>query len=270
MPTKEEQDVLDLFYEVIDRFKYRNNERDINSAKMDGSYYQVPLIISPFNERARKRGLIKSKLEEFKKDYLLYRDFLLGVDMSSQEYKKLENIDAYELPTLIFNDEQRSTRLKPKNEKDDPTTKYTTDLDYIFNAIVAEGIKREKSPEMLMISSAIRGLIAYMQKNGANFGEGFEEDINDYIKTKVFNRPLIKEGEENLQAVINVIKGLTSYVTLAASLKAFTRETITGILRGYEETKLKPELKKRIKVDDYLDALKEIAFNCYKNADVLS
>jgi len=270
MPTKAEQDILDLFYEAIDRFKYGNNERKINNAKLDGSYYEVPLVISNFNERVGKRGLTKTMLDTFKKDYLVYRDFLLGVDMSSAEYKQLENIDAYELPTLLFNDNERSQKLRPKNEKDDPTTKYTTDLDYLFNAIVAEGIKREKSPEMLMVSSAIRSIVAYAQRNGANFGQDFEDSINNYVKRKIFGRPLLKEGEDRLQAAVNIIKQLTSYVTLAASGRAFVREVITGVLQGYEKTALSPLLKRRIKVSDYTDALAEIVESCYKNSDVMS
>ena len=270
MPSKAEQDILDLFYEVIDRFKYGNDERRITSAKANGSYYEVPLIISEFNERVGKRGLGKSIFDVFKKDYLVYRDFLLGVDMSSAEYKKMENIDAYKLETIIFNDKERAQRLRPKDEKDDPTTKYTTDLDFIFNSIVAEGIKREKSPEMLMTASAIRGLVAYMQKMGVNLGEEFAIKINDYIKNKVFGRPLIGEGEEKLKAAINVIKSLTSFVAMAASAKQFVREVTTGVLRGYEKTKLSPSLQKRIKVSDYTEALGEIAANCFKNASIMS
>ena len=270
MPTKAEQDILDLFYEAIDRFKYNNDERAIKAARANGSYYEVPLIISEFNERVGKRGFTKTILDTFKKDYLVYRDFLLGVDMSSAEYKKMENIDAYQLETIIFNDKERSARLRPKDEKDDPTTKYTTDLDFIFNSIVAEGIKREKSPEMLMTASAIRGLVAYMQKMGANLGEDFTTSVNDYIKSKIFGRPLIGEGEEKLQAAINVIKSLTSFVAMAASAKQFVREVTTGVLRGYEKTHLSPSLRKRIKVSDYTEALAEVAANCFKNKSVMS
>ena len=270
MSTKEENAILNLFFKAIERFRYGNDPKKIERAKENGEFYEVPLVISHGFEKLQKRGFSKSILDTMKKDYLVYRDFMLGVDMSAAEYKKLENIDDYILPEIVFNSDERLDRLTPKDEKDDPTTKYTTDLDYLFNLIAAEGIKRENSPQMLMVSSAIRGVVAYMHFSGANFGEKFENSLREYIKSKVFNRPLIEEGEERLQAAVNVIKGLTSYLTLAASGKAFVRENITGILQGFEKTKLAPFLARRINVDDYVAALNDIIVNCYKNADVMS
>ena len=270
MPTKEENDILDLFYDLLDRFKYGNKEDIIEIAKRTGTYGQVPLVIANFNELASKVGLARAKIEDFKKDWNVYRDFLLGVDMSEQRYRELENIDAYVLPSMLFDDDGRDEKLTPKKQGDDPTNKYTTDLDYLFNAIAAEGIKREHSPLMLMTASAIRGLVRYMQDNGNDFGSRFEEDINKYVKRKIFGRPIISEGEENIQRVLNIIKGITSVITLGASMKAFVRETTTGVYRAYERLGLRPDLQRIIKLSDYTEALAEIIENCYKNSDVLS
>ena len=265
MNTEAENKILDLFYTALDRFKYNNNETRIQLAIQNGTYGEVPLIRGQFVERAEKGGITKALLDDFSKDWLIYRDFLLGADISSEEYKQLENLDATVLPSLMFDDDQRSRKLDKNG-----TDKYTTDLDYIFNLIVAEGIKRETSPQMLMTSSAIRGLTKYMIDNGANFGDKFEDSIEKYVKRKIFNRPIIGEGEENLQAAINIIKGITSSITLAASMKAFTRESLTGIYRAYERIGLRPDLQKRIKVKDYTEALTEVIEKCYENTNVMS
>lgn len=123
---------------------------------------------------------------------------------------------------------------------------------------------------MLLTASAIRGTVAYMVYNGANFGEEFEDSIEKYVTRKIFGRPIINEGNENVQRIINVLKGITSVVTIGASLKGLTRETITGIMRGYELLNLRPDLKRRIKVEDYTSAINEIIAHCHDNADVMS
>ena len=197
---------------------------------------------------------------------MIYRDFLLGADISAKEYREMEDLNAPFLPSLLFRDSRERNVMLEKNG----VNRYTTDLDYLFGLVVAEGIKRERSPQMLMVASAIRGLTSYMMANGAEFGNTFEDTLNKYVRLKIFNRPIIEEGEENLQAAINVIKGITSITTLGASMRAFTRESITGIERAYIRLKLRPDLQKKIKLSDYTEALTEVIEKCYENTDVMS
>ena len=162
------------------------------------------------------------------------RDFLLGVDVSDSVIRDLDKIDVNEIPALVFEREGREQKL---NESEDAVGKYTTDLDFIFNMIVLQGIKRAMSPQMMMTASAIRATLANMMHFGANASNGVDlsktmEAINDYVKTKLFNRPIMDKGELRLSRVVNLVKGITSFVTLGANTRALARETITGIERG--------------------------------------
>lgn len=269
MQTAKENKVLDLFYSALDRFKYGNNEQHIQDAINDGTYGTVPLIKSQLNEKLSKMTPIKAIADKFSTDWNVFKDFLLGVDISEARVKELNDIDASRLPTFIFDDKFRDQKLS----EEDAISKYTTDIDLIFNMIVAEGIKRERSPQMLMTSSAIRAITSYMVNRGLDRTGDWQEfigEINDYVKRKIFNMPIINESNTNLQRVVNIIKGITSVTTLGVSLKAFSREMITGIERGFVRTSLNPELKSKISVPAYKEALWEVVSNCYKNADVMS
>lgn len=198
------------------------------------------------------------------------RDFLLGVDISADEVKELNDIDAVKIPALVFRRDGREERLN-KNGTDN----YTTDLDFIYNMIVAQGLKERLSPQILMTASAIRASMAYAAHLGANVKNkadmsNQEEAIKKYIQRKLFNRPIFDESLKNAQKVINVLKGLTSFVTLGVNFRAFTRETITGMERALVKIKEHPELKKLIDINTYKDAVEDIIKNCYKNTDVMS
>lgn len=265
MDSPVEQRVLNLIFKAIERFKYGNKPEKIEIAKGNGTYWEVPLMRSTTGELAGKTSIVKVWIDKLKTDTSAFRDFLIGTDVSVQRLRELRNINKGELESIIFDEEEREQHLKNNG-----FLKYTTNLDYIFNAIAAEGIKREKSPYMLLTASAIRGTVAYMVYNGANFGEEFEDSIEKYVTRKIFGRPIINEGNENVQRIINVLKGITSVITIGASLKGLTRETITGIMRGYELLNLRPDLKRRIKVEDYTSAINEIIAHCHDNADVMS
>ena len=272
MQTSTENRVLDLFYDALDRFKYGNNPQAIADAQVNGTYGTVPLIKSHLNEKLGKMNPIKAIADKFATDWNVFKDFLLGIDISEARVKELNDIDAGKLPTFIFDDEFRDQKLQFKNGED-PTAKYTTDIDLIFNMMVAEGIKRERSPQMLMTSSAIRACTSYMLSMGLDKTgnwEEFSKGIDDYIKRKIFNMPIINESNTNLQRIINIIKGITSVTTLGVSLKAFTRETVTGIERAFARVSLNPELKAKISLPAYREALWEVMSNCYKNTDVMS
>ena len=68
MGTEVENKILDMFYNMLDRFKYGNKEKLIESAIENGTYGEMPLVRSDFNEMAGKNGISKALLATFEKD----------------------------------------------------------------------------------------------------------------------------------------------------------------------------------------------------------
>lgn len=279
MNTTTENEVLDMFYDALDRFQYGKGFTDDKTfldkkedAIRNGTYGEVPLINSKLTEKREKLGSIKAIVEKAKVDWNIMKDFLLGVDISDSHMRELDNIDVYRIPALVFEVDDREEKL---NKSEDAVNKYTTDLDLIFNMIVAQGIKHWRSPEILITTSAIRGVLANYVHFGANESNGVdlvktEQGIKDYIKVKLFNRPIMDKGELRLARVVNFVKGVTGFITLGANLRALARETITGIERGWLRFAFKPEYEGVINKKDYMDALNELIANCYKNGDVMT
>lgn len=277
MRTETENKVLELFYNALDRYQYGKGfddraEEKISEAITNGTYGQVPLIKSHLTEKLGKMNPLKAVLEDCKTNWGVMRDFLLNVDVSESRVKELDNIDLQRIPALVFEMSEREERLN-KNGTDN----YTTDLDFVYNMIVAQGIKYQRSPDLLITTAAIRSALLYMVKQQGVTAENKVDLTNQvkaieaYVKRKVFNRPITDPGSDNIKKLINVVKSLTSFTTLGANFRGFTRETLTGIEKAFFDVTLHPKLKQYIgDTKYYVEALTEIIRDCYKNTDVLS
>lgn len=271
--TPTEKAVLKAFYDAIDRFKYglgTGNDRiameKIEAAKTNGSYYEVPLVKSHFNEKSSKIGALKAALEVAKTDWNVMRDLLLNVDVSDKVVHDLNDIDISIIPAYILADD-------PKREEklhDNTVNNYTTDLDFIYNLIVQQGIRQEYSPRMMMIASAMRARISYMQWMGAKDMDNIAKFMDEYVKNKLLSRPIIDPSQTSWANAINMIKGMVSVAVLGVNPKAFTRETITGFYNGFKNVSLHPQLKSKIDIKYYKEAVEEVIQNAYKNTDVMS
>lgn len=265
MLTKTENDVLDMFYEAIDKFKYGNNPDEIRRAQGNGTYWEVPLVKSRFRERSSKTNALKALLEQAKKDWNVMRDLLMDVDVNEDLLKNIDNLDETKIPAYILtSNPDRENKLK------DNIDKYTTDLDFLFNLICQQGIKSMHSPGLLMITSAIRGGLSFMEWAGNKEIDNISKAADEYIQSKVFGRPIHDRKLDPIMSTINIIKKIVSTVVLGASLKAFTRETITGMYRGFEMVKFDPNLSSKIDFKMYVEAVKEVIEHCYENNDVMS
>ena len=267
MRTETENKVLDMFYDAIDRFKYHNNSDLIKAAIENGTYNEVPLIKSKFRENSSKNGVPKALFEEAKKDWNVMRDLLLDVDVDVDDkfINDLNNLDAGTLPAYVLQEDPK------RNEKlQKYINNYTTDLDFIFNLICQQGIRSENSGNIMMITSAIRSSLSFMQWSGNESLDNISAAVENYVKSKIFGRPIHDRKLDTVQATVNMIKGLVSTVTLGANFKSFTRETITGFYRGFERVKLHPQLKNKIQLKYYTEALTELIQHCYENNDIMS
>jgi hypothetical protein len=86
------------------------------------------------------------------------RDLLLDVDVSKEVLDKYQSLDEIRIPAYVLEDDPNRQKKLSENQ-----AIYTTDLDFIFNLICQQGIRREFSPRMMLISSAIRGSLSFMQ-----------------------------------------------------------------------------------------------------------
>lgn len=265
MSTSTENQVLDMMYDAIERFKYRNRETEIEHAKDNDTYREVPLIKSKFNEKSTRIGRWKALLEEAKKDWNVMRDLLLDVDVNEDALRNIDNLDEIEIPAyVLMDDPKRDEKLR------DNLKNYTTDLDFIFNLICQQGIRREASPQMMMIASAIRGGMSFMKWSGNDELDNVSQTVNDYVQSKLLSRPIHDRKLDTLMSTINIIKGIVSTATLGVNFKSFTRETITGFYHGFEKVMIQPQLKSKIDLKHYVSAIEEIIKHCYENNDVMS
>ena len=100
--------------------------------------------------------------------------------------------------------------------------------------------------------------------------DNITKEINRYVQSKLLSRQTIDPKLNKWQAAINVIKQIVSLATLGANFKAFTRENLTDIYRAFELVKFHPQLKDKIDLKYYKEALYEVIRDCYKNNNVMS
>ena len=248
-----EKALYDLYLSFWNRLRYNNDLEAIQTAKSDGSYYEIPLIRTNFKKQLEAGGLwdaAKGWFARAKRD-------AAGLFFNLQEAKdsQEERIETIKLPSYI-QDFVGDARTKAIDKYG--TAAYETNMDIVALTVLAVGLRREMSEHAMMLTTALRANSYYESIVDANTMKNILDTYDKQVNSKMFQRSVIDPENRGIAMLINYLKGITSTGTLMFSWKSFARETIRGITDAFSRIQWDEMYSNKFGYKEYMEGLKEV------------
>ena len=116
------------------------------------------------------------------------------------------------------------------------TVSYSVDLEEILGLTLFSEALKESSKVYGYLFAAIKTAVALNNQIGGESIEELESTVKDWINKHYKDKSIMNPTTRELAKLVGAIKGMTSFMTLGFSTRAFSREMLvslyTGVLRA--------------------------------------
>lgn len=249
-----EAPLCQMFLDTLAKFRGLDTPEKIEKAKLNGTYYEVPLIKGRLFESIRHQGGIKNALQSAV-DRIAKIDFeqALGLSLTKGQKERLNDLSILKLDNYLLD-----TDPKHRDEllKENGVSTYSTDLDLIFLTTVAFSIRSELSEYYIPALTAFRVFLEMEEAtNGGNSNSNTKKAVTDWMKSVVYGKSLMDPHNMFWVKLSSMLKSATSTITLGLSTTAFTREGLTSTIINFinSQNGLDPDIDAKTLANAYMD-----------------
>lgn len=249
-----EAPLCQMFLDTLAELRGLNTPEKIQKAKLNGTYYEVPLIKGRLFESIRHQGGIKNTLQTAV-DRIAKWDFeqALGLSLTKGQREKLDDLSILKLDNYLLED-------NPKHRQelitDNGIANYSTDLDLIFLTTVAFSIRSKLSEYYIPALTAFRVFLEMEDAiNSSNPNSNTKKAVTDWMKSVVYGKSLMDPHNMFWVKLSAMLKSATSTITLGLSTTAFTREGLTSTIINFinSQNGLDPDIDAKTLANAYMD-----------------
>ena len=264
------REALKMFLKIINELKRPNiTESEIESLKLSGEYYEVPLTEAVWSRQVRGnvkdvglvRGVIKTIRDKWNQAKTLTENVFAEDELDSLERNK----DGHEL----YNKFRLESEARMQKIRDHGIGFFETNLEIVFNqALVA--FKREQiGKQYIPKIQAMRLGIMYAQDHGGVKNAKMLEAFDKIVKSKFYGESIIEdETMQHIYAFLSMIRSIFTTMTLSLNIPSFLRESLQGIYTG--NSRAITELFPDIDFKTYSKALEYVVHTSHKNISSVS
>lgn len=213
-----ESNFVKMFLEIVNEFRFNKNQRKIQQAKADGTYYEVPLTMGDTSTQLHHNS-IKDAIKYRFDESINWLRLLPEQEKRLSEHKRTNKVfnkyDIRELSRQQLIDSAGINNLETHLEK--------VLLDYI-HSYVSEEVMTEFLPRLQGIKIALQ----YQQAMFGVVTENTIDYINKFIDLNVYSKPIMDPQLNSIYKALNVVKQVTTMATLGLNFKSGIRELLQG------------------------------------------
>lgn len=217
--SKAESEVIKKFLEIVNYYRFHNDENLINDAISNGTYYNVPLAVASTQSMMHNQGykeVIKTKLDEsvnFLRLLPEQQEKRIRENSSTRVYNK------YELDGL-----NRETLLNKYG-----TEHFETNLNRLLDDFVITYSIQEVMNEYLPRLQGIKIALQFNQWMYGTINKDTIDYIDKYITINVHNQPIMDKNLQPIYKVLTTVRSVTTATALAWNFKSGIREMMQGM-----------------------------------------
>ena len=254
---------LRLFLDTMFKLRYPDaTEEDLENAKVEGVYYEVPLLEAKFSRQAKSNGIISAISEKFKQYRTLSKDVFA-------EDEKLGIKQKYQLTHhTIYNKFDLEGEARREKIKQHGVGFFETHLELVFNEALVAYVKQEASKKYVPIFQGMQLALQYAKQHGEEQVNDVSEALEKMIDSKFYGESIVKKDLQMPQRFFNVIKKFFSTTMLGFNFSSMFRELLQGTFMGFSRSAVKTI--DGIDAKTYLKGAKYTITECYKNVTGVS
>lgn len=217
--SKEESEFIEMFLDIVNTLKFNGDPDKIEKAKLDGTYYEVPLAMASSSTLLHNNDFKTIATEKIKEDLNALRLFTEeeAYLTSSREQKTTHN--RYRI--------DGNTRQKMLSKYG--TSHMETHLEKLLRSVITSYVTEQVMSEYLPRIMGINIVLKYQQDM---FGIDYENTlkfIDDYVKLNIYNQPIMDSKLHTVYKVFATVRDITTSTALAFNYRSGMRELLQGV-----------------------------------------
>lgn len=217
--SKEESAFITMFLDIVNTFKYNSDINRIERAKLDGTYYEVPLMMGSTQTLLYNQSVTtvaKAKLEEELNVLRLFSD-------------EVTSLQAHQRAGVIHNRFRIDANTRHKMLVDHGPNKMETHLENLLRNVISTYVTEQVMGEMLPRILAVKVVLKYQHEMFGVIPENTVKYIDDYIKLNVYQQPIMHEDLNRVYKMLSVFRDISTTTALAFNYRSGMRELLQGI-----------------------------------------
>ena len=217
--SKEESAFITMFLDIVNTFKYNGDINRIERAKLDGTYYEVPLMMGSTQTLLYNQSVAtvaKAKLEEELNVLRLFSD-------------EVTSLQAHQRAGVIHNRFRIDANTRHKMLVDHGPNKMETHLENLLRNVISTYVTEQVMGEMLPRILAVKVVLKYQHEMFGVIPENTVKYIDDYIKLNVYQQPIMHEDLNRVYKMLSVFRDISTTTALAFNYRSGMRELLQGI-----------------------------------------
>lgn len=257
-----QKEFLEFLLEEINKDRFPTyTKAQLEALKNNGSpsYYQVPLCVGGFDSTASEKGLLsmlKAKLSYLHpaKAWDLAKKKVEGIFNQEENTFKQKSESLYKMTNMFDIDPDK--RIEKIQELENANIPLELNMEtLLLKHMFAYSVERNMDEVFPLIKSAM----IHIQMQGAQQSTVFNNDvkyIEEYIKSKIFNKSIINEENERWVKYANTIKKAASMFTLALAPVQMFYQPLQGLWNDISLIIRKPDQKESFTFKHFISAIK--------------
>ncbi len=217
--SKEQSDFIRMFLEIVNDFKFKGNEKLIERAKADGTYYQVPIAMGSRYTQLYQKGfkqMIKSEWDEA----LNFLRLLPGQEENFMEKRKrMEVYNKFDM------DSNTRADIIAKFGVEGLEIQLEDLLREVIHSYTQESVMKEYLPRM----QALKLTLQYYNYMFGLETEGTNEIMDKFITVNAYGQPIMDKSMRSTYKFLSTVRNITGATILGFNFKSGIRELMQGI-----------------------------------------
>ena len=232
-------------------------ELEIEQAKADGTYYQVPLTEAAFSRQVKGQGLFKTLKDKWNQYRELTQDVFAGKTEEKQQWRKNS-------PFELYNKFNQSTDARQSIiEEHGGVGFFETNLEDVINQALVAYNKSKLSRKFIPILDGMRVAMRINQTYGGAKMESTIENFDKLVNSKFYGESIVDEGLQPYMKWIQTVKSFFSKLQLGFNFRSFFRELFQGTWMGLSRSGI--EMMPGVNIKTYTEGALHVVTNAHKN-----
>ena len=213
-----ERNFLISFLTIVNGFRYKNDATKIAEAKINGTYYDVPLKKASFHTQRYNKGVINAAKDEFIDTFNFLKIF-------SQQKEAFESNKA---SMTVYNQYEINSITRQEILDNNDIGDFETDLERLLIDVIATYTREEEFNKIIPHVQALKMVLQYHSKMFGQDIRNLNEYIEKFMNLNVYSQPIMDPNLRSVYKIANVAKNITSATVLGFNLKSGVRELLQG------------------------------------------
>lgn len=232
-------------------------EAEIERAKEDLTYYQVPLTEAAFSRQVKGQGFWKTVKDKWQEARELTNDVFAGKTEEKQSWRR-------DNPYELYNKFNQNTQARQRiiNEHGGVGF-FETNLEDVINQALVAYNKSRLSRKFIPIIDGMRVSMRINSQYGGAKMKDTLENFDKLVSSKFFGESIVDEQLQPYMRWVQTLKSFFSKLQLGFNFRSFFRELFQGTWMGMSRSGI--EMLPGVDLKTYCDGALHVVTQAHKN-----